>query len=63
MVPLFRIRIKTLKLKSISCSNLIDIIFLTNSDQHNKLKPLMFECFIMINEKSNQNFNISLRFP
>ena len=59
MVPLFGFEPRISKLTSTPGSNLNDVTSLTNSDGQYKSKTLMFELFILINEKSNLNFNIS----
>ena len=63
MAPLFGFEPRTSKLTLTSDSNFNDVISLINSDGQYKSKALMFEYFILINEKINLNFNISSRFP
>ena len=63
MIPLLGFEPRTSNLTSTPGSNFNDVTSMTNSDRRNKSKTLMFEYFISINEKLNQNFNISKKFP
>ena len=59
MVQLFRFEPRTSNLTSTPGSNLNNMTSLIVSDEQYKSKTLMFEYFILINEKLNLNFNIS----